>query len=132
MGARNIKRQADNTNRNIQAEDAAVRQQMWGTSETGEDEEMGDQTVLGDIFMAQQPKQQSNGSGLGKLLLATAMGAAVPTAGVMWLASEYLPPLIEKLGDRPPAIQPVKPGDEPDVEFGLGKLEDYFPNGLPE
>ena len=125
LAARHIKRRADSNHKNMDAEEKYVREQMWGATEKDSGDEVSDQTVLGDIFSV---KTGSGVGSLAKTLLAVGLGTSIPTAGGIYLADKYLP---ELLGRAKPETSEVEQTDEPDIEFGLGKLEDYFPNGIP-
>ena len=101
---------------NQEAENQAVRKQQWGVDSPdvlkgGDD--MGD-TILGDVT---HPTQviADKGSKLAPLLLAAALGAGVPAAGVagyLWSQAQ-----------KPDLAQ----SDE-SVDLGLGKIEDYLNN----
>lgn len=111
--------------KNLAAEDAYVRRKAWedcsGAAEVGED--MG-HTILGDvtnptpIVINSTPQQQP--SGVGKLLLGTALGAAllgVPFAGIAGFALNHFL-------NKP---QPQQPTEDNTVDIGLKRLSELFP-----
>lgn len=113
--------------KNMTAEDAAVRRQLWGeTSEAKATpgDEMGDQIVMGNmthptpIVVNQQPQS----SGLGKVLAGAALGASmlgVPAAGV----AGYL---LSQAGDKTPTAVSPTPTESFDVDLGLRRLKDLI------
>ena len=117
------------TQKNQAAENAFVRKKVWGSdessdSQSGEADDMGGgNIVLGDV---QYPtpivvgqSQQSSGSGLLKAVALTALGAAVPAAGLAGYA------ISEFMKDKPPIVEPIDNGQQ-DFSIGLGQIEDYL------
>lgn len=100
--------------KSIAREDAAAADAM-GWPDVAETDDMGN-TILGDVNLSQPQQAQATqgGTGLGKLLLAGLVGAAIPGAGV----AGYLL-------SRPEAAAVTKPIDNT-VDLGLGKLSDYL------
>lgn len=95
-------------------------------ADPGENDDMGTQTILGDVTNPTPiviAGNQSSGGDLLKTLAIAALGAAVPTAGLIGVAGYHL------LNQQQPTpiIQPVVPDPEsPDFSVGLGKIEDYL------
>lgn len=133
LGIRSLTHHQHETEKNVRAENRAVRRQLWQDNEKDEPEEsdMGN-TILGDVthptpVIIAGGQQQS--SGLAKTLAGLAIGALIPTAGVGgFLASQLV--------DRVPALQQQQPSsttviqntpEQPErVDVGLGKIEDYL------
>ena len=113
------------TEKNLNAEEAAVRQKLWGESPgkkeetTGDD--MGDQIVLGDLthptpIIVNQPAS----NGLGKMLAGAALAAGmigIPGAGI----AGYLLSQMQK--DNPVDAPPFT--DE-SLDVGLGRFSDLI------
>ena len=111
------------TEKNLNAEEAAVRRQLWGSKESPEPEEdnMGDQIVLGDLtnptpIIVNQPAS----NGLGKVLAGAALAAGmigIPGAGI----AGYLLSQMQK--DNPVDVPPFT--DE-SLDVGLGRFSDLI------
>jgi len=108
----------DERRKNMEAESAEVRRQLWNQEpEQGEDDEVRT-TVLGDIthpapiIMPQAPQQQSQ---LTPLAIGALMAALGGLGGYMYATS----------GDKSPAPTPAE-FDDATVNIGLGKIEDYI------
>ena len=122
IGIRSLQNHQRETERNIAAEGAAVRKQLWGSDETASaDDDMGN-TILGDVQYPTPIVVSGNQSGPGLLtgLAIAALGAAVPGAGLLgYVVSQVLKPT--------PVVEQVPPNDDvPDFSVGLGKIEDYL------
>lgn len=115
--------------KNQAAEAAAVRKAAWGDAGgTGsEGEDVGGNTILGDVTQAPPViiagNQSGSGSGLVKALAAMAIGAAIPGAG---LAGYLVPKLLEKATSAP---IPAPSFDGEKVDLGLGRIEDFLRAG---
>ena len=104
LGHKMLKRQVLMRQRNQEAENRAARQAAFGNDGRWIDDDGDDmgseQTVLGDLVThVTNPTKAS--SGLGKLLLAGILGAAVPGAGIAghFLAlTNKASPVVEKVG----------------------------------
>ena len=126
MGYRMLDAHRKRTEKNLNAEEAAVRQKLWGESPgkkeetTGDD--MGDQIVLGDLthptpIIVNQPAS----NGLGKMLAGAALAAGmigIPGAGI----AGYLLSQMQK--DKPVDVPPFT--DE-SLDVGLGRFSDLIP-----
>ena len=125
MGYRMLDAHRKRTEKNLNAEEAAVRQKLWGESPgkkeetTGDD--MGDQIVLGDLthptpIIVNQPAS----NGLGKVLAGAALAAGmigIPGAGI----AGYLLSQMQK--DKPVDVPPFT--DE-SLDVGLGRFSDLI------
>lgn len=115
---RDLQAIAKETQRNREAESAAVRRSLWGDNTVAETDDMGT-TILGDInqppAVVYPPAPQGQNQ-LGMLLLTAAMAAGIPTAGLVGYA----------LSNRQPApiVTPDRSGYEDEsVSISLGKSE---------
>jgi len=122
LGYKALKHHQSENEKNITAENAAVRSGVWGAKEVKTEDEMGDHIILGDsihptpIIMQQAPAQKSSGT-LGKVLAGAAAGAAlvgIPGAGV---AGYFLNQMLSK-----PA--PSQPSSDDTVDIGLLRFDD--------
>lgn len=107
---RSLEQHQQRANRNMAAEDAAVRKSA-GWPEPAEGDEMGD-TIVGDVNIQQQPST-GRGGGLAKLALATVLGAAIPGAGI----AGYLLQAADTVADA---------DTDTNTDIGLGRIEDYL------
>jgi hypothetical protein len=110
---------ADRQKKMIEAEDNAAAKAMgWEMSqaEEGEDVEtnvLGDQTTTTNIT-------HEAAKGLGTVA-AMMLGGSVPLAAIAGAAAWHL------LGPKPDG----RTFEDETVEIGIGKIEDYFPQGTP-
>ena len=125
LGIRSLTHHQNETEKNVRAENKAVRRKLWQDADTDESEEsdMGN-TILGDVTHPTPViVAGSNGgsSGLLKAAVGMAIGAMLPAAGVGgFLASQLLQ-------QQPPAAsQPQEPPPSESVGVGLGKIADYL------
>ena len=111
LTAQDHKRALEQSQRNQEAEANAVRTNVWGSdgaSSDIEDEEMGDQIVLGDLKTyntttpAPQPKPESNIAktlaGIGLAAAGLGVGAALPIAAYQLLRPDtnvIVPPSVD-------------------------------------
>ena len=116
-----MERDLDRTNKSQEAEEAWVRKNLWGATDSetavAEDDDMGQKTtVLGDILQPQPPavinypppaKESNN------LLPALVLGGAMLGGG--YLLSQMNKP-------EPPKVPSF---EDESTSIGLGKLEDY-------
>lgn len=125
LGLRALQNHQHETEKNVRAENRAVRRKLWQDSDTDEPEEsdMGN-TILGDVTHPTPViVAGSNGgsSGLLKAAVGMAIGAMLPAAGVGgFLASQLLqqqPPAASQQQETPPSES---------VGVGLGKIADYL------
>ena len=127
LTAQDHKRALEQSQRNQEAEANAVRTNVWGSdgaSSDIEDEEMGDQIVLGDLKTyntttpAPQPKPESNlGKTLAGIGLAAAglgVGAALPIAAYQLL----------KKPDTTNVVVPPSVDTDTDTKYGLKIFRD--------
>jgi hypothetical protein len=131
LGIRALTNHQHETEKNIRAENRAVRRKLWQDADTEEpeDADMGN-TILGDVTHPTPvivAGANGGSSGLLKAAVGMAIGALLPTAGVGgFLASQLLQ-------QHPPAaVQPQQqqPSNE-SLDVGLGKLSDYL-DATPE
>ena len=106
------------TQRNLEAEDKAVRTKLWGNDgEPAEADQMGGNTILGDVTHPTPvivTGQQS--SELAKTLAGIAIGALIPGAGV----GGYL---LSQIGQQTSSTV-IEDGEK--MDLGLGRIEDYL------
>lgn len=118
LGYKALETHQARTQRNLEAEDRAVRTKLWGNDgEPAEADQMGGNTILGDVTHPTPvivTGQQS--SGLAKTLAGIAIGALIPGAGV----GGYL---LSQLGQQA-ASTVIEEGEK--VDLGLGRIEDYL------
>jgi hypothetical protein len=117
LGINALKKHQQRTDRNLDAEDAAVRAQAWDTETGSDDQEEGlvDTTILGDVTNPTPVVISQSGNKLGPLIAAALLGAGIPLAGV----AGYL--LSQSQATPVPAVEQ---SDE-SVDLGLGRIEDY-------
>jgi hypothetical protein len=121
LGYRALQHHQRETEKNTQAENKAVRKQLWNADEPDEPgEEMGS-TILGDVTHPTPIVVAGSGeSGLMKTLVGLAIGAMIPTAGVAgFLASQLLTP------KAVPTVQ-QREQDTETMELGLGQLSEFL------
>lgn len=120
LGIRSLRAHQKESERNMAAENRAVREKLWGESgHTGTGDDVGP-TILGDNIVHQPPVivtgQQS--SGLGQLVGAALLGASllgIPGAGV----AAYLYGKSQQPAAQNTTIEKIE-----DVGLGLLRLED--------
>lgn len=119
IGNRALDAHERETRLNREAESAHVRKTMWDGN-NGPDDDMGDQTILGDVTNPAPIVIQGGSNGGGNSLLTLALGAILGGGGIVLGQM-----LTKPIGVETPAI--VKPTDnDTTTTIGLGKLEDYF------
>jgi hypothetical protein len=118
--------------KNLEAEESAVRSKLWGSSEmpangsaSESDEDMGDRFILGDNNIHPTPiviPPQPQSSGLGKVLAGAALGASllgIPGAGVAgYLLSQSL---------KNPPVSQAQPTEDKSLDLGLLRIDDLKP-----
>jgi hypothetical protein len=108
---------AEEQRKNQEAESAWVRKNLWGSDETGKDDDEMRQTVLGDVnHPAPIIMQQPAPAAASPWPLALALAAAGGIAGYM-------------LNDKTPATAPEAAAvefDDQSVSIGLGRIQDYI------
>lgn len=97
--------------KNREAEEAAARQQ-WGSDGNQEGDDMGDQTILGDVIMNSPNEQKQESGGLAKTAAALGLAAAGLGAGTA------LPIAAWNL-TRPSADTEEVHGTDNDTKYGL-------------
>lgn len=109
---------------NQEAENRKVRRDVWGSDlEVPMDDDMGDQTILGDVTHPTPiviAGNQSGGSDLLKGLAIAALGAAIPGAAI----AGYF--VSQAMKDQSPIVAPNNPDGQNDFSVGLGKITDYL------
>ena len=104
-----LHREAQQHQKNREAEESYVRQKVWGADESAGDD-VNTQNFMGDVTISQSPQQKS----LAPLLLAAALAGGVPAAGVGAAAAYF--------SNRP--TQTTAPDfTDSTVSIGLGRLE---------
>ena len=105
-----LDRERERQAKSISREDAAAAKAMGWPEVDVDSDDMG--TILGDVNI-QQPTQ--TGGGLGKVIAAALLGAAIPAAGAIgyWLAAKP----IEKT-----AAEAI----DTHTQIGLGHISDYL------
>lgn len=118
LGYKALETHQARTQRNLEAEDKAVRTKLWGNDGgPAEADQMGGNTILGDVTHPTPvivTGQQS--SGLAKTLAGIAIGALIPGAGV----GGYL---LSQLGNKT-ASPVIEQGEH--MDLGLGRIQDYL------
>ena len=117
-----LQARAEESQRNSEAESAAVRRSLWGedvAKQSAEDEMRT--TILGDVthpapVVISPPQQPNNMLPLAMLALA----AAIPATGAAGVIG-YL------LASKPEATAPISQDfEDGSVQIGLGRIEDYI------
>ena len=120
VGIKAIKTHQKMSDKNREAEAAAVRKAAFGASgEEGSVDDMIETTVLGNVVTHQHatPQKKSAG-GMKTALLGALIGAAVPGAGVAGFLLNQAAPIVEEV---------IEAGE---AKIGLGKIEGF--NNLPD
>ena len=122
IGLNRLEDEAERQTRQINAEDAAVRQSMgWPDPEPPTEGDDMRQTILGDVNNPPTVVMAGNQkSGLGPVA-AMLLGMAIPGAGA---AGFLLPKLLESGADPAPIVEPVKDLTDETLNLGLKKLSD--------
>ncbi len=123
LGYRMLDKHRQRLDKNIEAEDAAVRKKLWGSTESNPTagDEMGDQIVLGNLTHPTpiiMPQQQSGS--IGKVLAGAAIAAGlmgIPAAGVIGFG-------LSKILEQKPAT--ASPSEDTSLDIGLGRFEDLL------
>jgi len=122
LGVKALQAHQAESQKNMQAENQRIRKDLWGYQEPKEGEDVNSQTILGDVTHPTPiiiNGQQS--SGLGKVLVGAALGAAllgIPAAGAGFYAASQL---INK-----PTTETTTPEDQT-LDLGLLRFEDLEP-----
>lgn len=117
LTAQDHKKALEGKRKNIEAEDSAVRRQLWGWKDSEvSDEEMGDQIVLGDI-RTENHNATSSPPGIAKTLAAVGLAAAGLGAGAALPIAAYQ--LFKP--DTNVVVQPTAPtvDTDTDTKYGL-------------
>jgi hypothetical protein len=123
VGYRMLDAHRKRTEKNLDAEEAAVRQKLWGESPGKKDEttgeDMGDQIVLGDLTHPTPIIVNQPSTGLGKVLAGSALAAGmlgIPGAGI---AGYLLSQMQQK--DKPVDVLPFT---YETLDVGLSRIGD--------
>ena len=117
LGYRNLQAHQQRQAKNLEAEESAVRRNLWGSNEEpptfdGGDDVAGD-TVLGDVTHPAPVIVQKSAGMLGPLVMAL-LGASVPGAGIAgYVASQFFT-------EQPAAVEM----EDESVTIGIGRLEE--------
>jgi len=126
LGVRGLERAQKMSERNQEAENRKVRQQLWGNDGgSGEGDEMGGNTYLGDVTTPAPivVASGSSGNNLGPLL-AAALGMLGPLGGVVgYFANQALTQRPQSAIVQPPAQQTTTINQE-DLTVRLLRPED--------
>lgn len=133
LGVRGLDRAQRESEKNQQAENRAVRRQLWGSEETGEGDgdDMGGHTYLGDVTTP-APIVVAGGGGGNNLgpLLAAALGMLGP-AGVV--GGYVFNQVMQQKGSQPAPAPVVQPGENTTIierenlDMRLLQVEDLLP-----
>ena len=130
MGQKVLSQNQREQQRNQEAESSWVRRNAWGDAVEATDE-MGDQTILGDVTNPTPIIVQGGGNGGGASLLTLALGAVLGGGGI-WLGQMMSKPIVPAT----PAVDAAQVQQQPiqqaatnqgtTTTIGLGRIEDYL------